>query len=49
MNEDKEVVGEQDAKLADLKALIEIEQRKYDEQTAELEMAKKVNKYEDDK
>lgn len=49
MNEDKVVVSDQDSKLAELKALIEIEQRKFDEQSAELELAKKVNKYEDDK
>lgn len=47
MNEDKEVVADQDAKLAELRALIDEEQKLCDEQSADLEKAKKLNRFEE--
>jgi hypothetical protein len=49
MTEDKVAVADQDAKLAELKALIDEEQKLCDEQSADLEKAKKLNKYEEAK
>lgn len=49
MNVDKEVVADQDAKLAELKALIDEEQKLCDEQSADLEKAKKLNRFEEAK
>lgn len=42
---DKEVVSDQDLKLAELKALIDEEQRLHDDQSAQLELARKLNKF----
>lgn len=47
MNDDKLVVADQESKLAELRSLIDAEQAVYDEQSAELDLAKKQNKFEE--
>lgn len=49
MVKDKEVVAEQDIQIAKLRALIDEQQSLCDDQTAELEKAKKINRFEEDR
>lgn len=49
MDEDKRVIEEQTAKLTDLSSLISEEQKRYDDQNSELEKAKKLSRFEDEK
>jgi uncharacterized coiled-coil protein SlyX len=49
MKEDVEVVTDQDAKLEELKALIDEQQKTCDELSADLVKANKLNKFEEAK